>query len=470
MAPSTPANSTSKKQAITYCEGSPSWNPDTYLADAELHARAEAHLANNDLQSAITTSFSLRKTDAYIYHAIVAVTLPQVQHIVSLGGAHGLHSWYYGEAPATTPPPAPHSESPDPSTSDSKPQSQPPPKPPAPIILPPPSQPDTEAYLSLFAPSNSATTSLRNLTSNAKKGSLRLEIGTYLTSKRFIHPSLLPTLSIPRIKPNKNKPIPIPPNPYLTFHSWATLNLEWAGPCPSSARARSSSHHILPILMHHFGCACPSHESLEILRLLAAGREIIDMGSGNGYWTRMLRDYHAFHATSTSTSTSTPKSKSKSQSQSNSHSLPIVTPVDSAQSSWRTTWVPDTLIADGASYLATTRAGAPDAVLLLVYPIVGGGLAGGSEGGFTRGMLDAYDGDTLAVVGTQNHNGYTGFRDMTMDEFMAREHGGEWVKVVQVPLPSFPGKDEALYVFQRGPRAPSSPVGDAIDQGKVENT
>ncbi|TGJ78925.1 hypothetical protein E0Z10_g9836, partial [Xylaria hypoxylon] len=39
---------------------------------------------------------------------------------------------------------------------------------------------------------------------------------------------------------------------------------------------------------------------------------------------------------------------------------------------------------------------------------------------------------------------YTGFRDMTMDEFMAREHGDEWVKVVQVPLPSFPGKDEAL--------------------------
>jgi hypothetical protein len=37
---------------------------------------------------------------------------------------------------------------------------------------------------------------------------------------------------------------------------------------------------------------------------------------------------------------------------------------------------------------------------------------------------------------------------------MALEHSDDWVKVVQIPLPSFPGKDEALYVFQRGARAP----------------
>ncbi|KAJ2974914.1 hypothetical protein NUW58_g8505 [Xylaria curta] len=63
-------------------------------------------------------------------------------------------------------------------------------------------------------------------------------------------------------------------------------------------------------------------------------------------------------------------------------------------------------------------------------------------------------GDTVAVVGTQNQNGYTGFRDMTMDEFMAREHSDEWVKVVQVPLPSFPGKDEALLPQNLGNKAP----------------
>jgi hypothetical protein len=199
--------------------------------------------------------------------------------------------------------------------------------------------------------------------------------------------------------------------------------------------------------MHHFGCACPSHEALEILRVLADGREILDVGSGNGYWTRLLRDYHASHSASNNNNNASNKTKPTAP-------LPLVTPVDSAQSSWRTNWVSDTLVADGATYLRTTRSGARDAVLLLVYPIVGGSIAGGSEGGFTRGMLDAYEGDTVAVVGTQNHNGYTGFRDMTMDEFMAKEHGDEWVKVVQVPLPSFPGKDEALYVFQRGSRAP----------------
>ncbi|KAI1363362.1 hypothetical protein F5Y08DRAFT_243884 [Xylaria arbuscula] len=466
MAPNGSGGSGSSKKQSTfiYCEGSPSWTPDTYLSDAELHARAAAHLAKDDLKSAIAASFALRATDSYVYHAIVAVTLPQVQHIVSLGGAHGLHNWYFGEPPADpdandpskteqdeqTPPSADTN-----STSESKSKPSPPSKPQAPPVLPPPPQPDIEAYLSIFSPANASSTALKNYTSNAKKGSLRREIGSYLSSKRYIHPSL--NLTVPRIKASASKPAPA--NPYLTFLSWAIRNLEYAGPAPSSARGRPSSHHALPIFMHHFGCVCPSHESLEILRSVAAGREIIDMGSGNGYWTRMLRDYHAFYAPAPSTSSAKAKAKPPPP-------IPVVTPVDSAQSSWRTTWVRDTLIADGVTYLRDTRSGAKDAVLLLVYPIVGGGVAGGSEGGFTRSMLEAYDGDTLAVVGTQNHNGYTGFRDMTMDEFMAREHVDKWVKVVQVPLPSFPGKDEALYIFQRGSRAPSRVVVNEMETPK----
>ncbi|KAI0399501.1 hypothetical protein F4802DRAFT_610840 [Xylaria palmicola] len=428
------------KKQIVYCEGSPSWTPDAYLADTALHARAEAHLANDNLQAAITTSFGLRGTDTYVYHAMVAVTLPQVQQVVALGDAHGLHSWYYSE-PAT----------------DSSPQSPPPPPPPPPPTLlpfdralPPPPRSDIEAYLSLFDPSNAPDTALRNFTSNAKKGSLRREIGTYLTSKRYIHPSLATALKVPRTKPSR----PPPANPYLAFLAWAARGLEWAGPGPSSAAQRRpgpTSHHVLPVLMHHFGCACPSHEALEVLRRLADGREIIDVGSGNGYWTRMLRDYHASHAAVGTAPAKSDKEKP----------LPAVTPVDSAQSSWRATWVRDTVVSDGATYLRSARAGAPDAVLLLVYPIVGGGVAGGTPGGFTRGALAAYAGDTLAVVGAQDRSGYTGFPDATMDEFMAREHGAEWVRVAQVPLPSFPGKDEALYVFQRGARAPPPVDGEA---------
>lgn len=175
--------------------------------------------------------------------------------------------------------------------------------------------------------------------------------------------------------------------------------------------------------MHHFGCATPSHESLEILKFLADGRAIADIGSGNGYWTFMLRRYGL-----------------------------TVHPVDNMQSEWRVNWVNDTTILDGVKWLRK-NAGGKDMVLLLVYPVVGGGVGGGTEGGFTRNLVDAFQGDTIAVVGTQNLNGYTGFRNITMDQYMEREHK-DWTKVVQIALPSFAGKDEALYVFQRGDRVP----------------
>lgn len=211
-------------------------------------------------------------------------------------------------------------------------------------------------------------------------------------------------------------------NPYLDFWAWSCRSLEWCGPCASSER-RHTSHHVLPIFMHHFGCAAPSHEGLEILRLLADGRAVADVGSGNGYWTFMLRRYGL-----------------------------TVHPVDNMQSEWRVNWVSDTAVSDGVRWLGR-HGGGRDMLLLLVYPVVGGGVHGGAEGDFTRNLVDAYEGDTLAVVGTQNGNGYTGFKGMTMDQFMEREHPA-WTKVVQIPLPSFACKDEALYVFQRGGRAP----------------
>lgn len=211
-------------------------------------------------------------------------------------------------------------------------------------------------------------------------------------------------------------------NPYFDFWAWSCRNLEWCGPCASSERV-ATSHHVLPIFMHHFGCATPSHESLEVLRLLADGRPVADVGSGNGYWSFLLRCYGL-----------------------------AVHPVDNMQSEWRVNWVDDTTITDGVKWLRK-QAGGRDMVLLLVYPVVGGGGGGGGEGAFTRDLVKAFQGDTLAVVGTQNGNGYTGFRGVTMDQYMEREHK-EWTRVVQIPLPSFAGKDEALYVFQRGERAP----------------
>ncbi|KAI1466587.1 uncharacterized protein F4812DRAFT_434801 [Daldinia caldariorum] len=446
-------------RTFTYCEGAPSWNPTTYVADAALHEHVEALLSNDDFQSAIIASFSLPhpRRDSYVYHAIVSVTLAEVQHIVSLGRQNAFHAWYFEPKP-------PSEDGGDEEKSEQTPSR-------AKLrALPPPPRPDIDAYLSIFDPATSTPAALKTFLSNAKKGSLRAEIAGYLNSKRYLHPALASQLTIPKQNKSKNKSGSnsnnnVPPNHYLSFLSWSCRNLEWAGPSPSSTLAGNRSHHVLPVLMHHFGCACPSHEALSILRSLAAGREVLDLGSGGGYWSFMLRQYGV-----------------------------RAVPVDSAQSAWRASWVSDTVIADGAEWLRKRRRGKnknnnnnknnksknktatdidPDeAVLLLVYPIVGGALAGGEEGDFTRSMMDAYVGDTLAVVGTQNHNGYTGFRGMSMDEYVERERAGEgWVKVVQIALPSFPGKDEALFVFQRGARAPhtSSCIGDTDEAGRADN-
>lgn len=52
------------------------------------------------------------------------------------------------------------------------------------------------------------------------------------------------------------------------------------------------------------------------------------------------------------------------------------------------------------------------------------------------------------VAGTQNANGYTAFAKELLVDWFAREMPG-WEKVCQVPLPSFAGKDEALFVYEK---------------------
>lgn len=170
--------------------------------------------------------------------------------------------------------------------------------------------------------------------------------------------------------------------------------------------------------MHHFGCVVPSYESLEVVKQLARsdksktqeGRRVLEIGSGNGYWTYMLRRLGV-----------------------------EVTAVDNEQSSWRTMWIGNTIIVEGENYLKDNN-GCKDAVLLLVYPIVGAD--------FTVRMLYAYKGRTIVVAGTQNRNGYTSFQGKTIGDYMSAERK-DFDKTLQIPLPSFAGKDEALYVFER---------------------
>ena len=168
--------------------------------------------------------------------------------------------------------------------------------------------------------------------------------------------------------------------------------------------------------MHHFGCIVPSYESLEMIKHLSGAgkakekRAILEIGSGNGYWAYMLRKMGV-----------------------------NVVAVDNQQSRYRTIWIGDTIVAEGEKYVRD-HDGCTDMILLMVYPIV--------SADFTAKVLNAYKGDTVVVAGTQNRNGYTAFKDRTISEYIAAEKKA-FEKVVQIPLPSFAGKDEALFVFER---------------------
>lgn len=255
---------------------------------------------------------------------------------------------------------------------------------------------------------------LRGLAANAKKNSIQAAVAEYLLSKRYVaasDPTLVITARNKKNQQQQQQQQQQYANIYIDFWAWSCVSLEWAGPEPSTSSLQLS-HHVLPIFMHHFGCVCPSHEALELIRRLSLGRVVLDIGSGNGYWSYMLRRYNC-----------------------------QVLAIDNLQSRWRTTWIHDTQLADAADYIRRQRPGAgKDDVLLMVYPVVGLG--------FTVSVLDAYQGDVVCVAGTQNGNGYTGFKDETIDQWMTRERR-DFEKVVQVPLPSFAGKDDALFVFRR---------------------
>ena len=236
------------------------------------------------------------------------------------------------------------------------------------------------------------------LEKNAKKDSIRASVAAHLTSLR----RLPLTFKIPKLKTSHT-------NPYYDYWRWSCQQLQWAGPNADTVKTHHS-HHILPILYHHFGCVCSSYESLEIIKDLSKGRPVIEIGSGNGYWAFSLRRLGV-----------------------------EVQAVDNVESKWRTTWIPDTIVADGETYLKKQQGGI-NATLLMVYPVV--------RSGFTSGILESYKGDVVCVVGTQNRNGYTGFKDTTIEEYMT-EKMSSFEKTVQTPLPSFAGKDDALFVFQK---------------------
>lgn len=186
--------------------------------------------------------------------------------------------------------------------------------------------------------------------SNAKKGSIRAEVAKHL-QERYQPPAAESKLAVNKTKNHVN--------PYFDLWAWSCQNLEWGGPEESTAKVKIS-HAMLPVLYHHFGCICPSYESLELIRQVTKGRRVLDVGSGNGYWTFMLRRME-------------PPSKKEKK-------LDVM-PIDNGMSEWRTMWVGDTVEADGKMWLEQNDGGKED-VLLLVYPTVGQD--------FTSNMIKAY--------------------------------------------------------------------------------
>jgi len=350
-----------------YTEGASSFDPDSvYSEDIKTPSSVvQQCLKVHGLWPAITYLFSLPEEDDYVYHAAASVTLEQVQRAILAGNANGLHDWYVdGEGKAVGHPPSS----------------------------------DVNAYIALFDPSKNAGNTLKGFVSNAKKNSIRAGVANWLSGKRYLDPSIT--------VPKRKAPFL---NPYFEFWTWSCRNLEYGGPDANMASVKMS-HHVLPVLMHHFGCVCPSYEALEIIKNVSKGKMILDVGCGNGYWNYMLRK----------------------------HGLEVVG-VDNEQSRYRTCWIGDVAFEDGLSFLKKRQGGKED-VLLLVYPI--------TANDFTGAMLKAFKGDIICVVGTQNSSGYTCFRDQVVDEWMEKNRP-EMKLMARTPLPSFAGKDEALFVWKR---------------------
>ncbi|KAF2722943.1 hypothetical protein K431DRAFT_283449 [Polychaeton citri CBS 116435] len=361
-------------------EGSTTFTPDSYFAAWSKEEITPPY--DNDFRKFILRTFGLSlRNEEYVYRAIAEVTLLQVQTYLEFGAKGGLHSWYLDD--------------------EGKAREN-------------PSAADVAAYTHVFRPTTSTAKALTTLSSNAKKGSLRAEIGSHLR-EHYQPRSPSGTIDLGKnigVQIGRRKDFV---NPYFDVWAWANQKLEWGGPEATTHRIKIS-HALLPVLYHHFGCVCPSYDALQIIRQLSNGRRVLDVGSGNGYWTYMLRRMEKF------------KKKEIE-----------VLAIDNGISEWRTMWIGDTVEADAIKWLEKNGGGIDEA-LLMVYPQVGGE--------FTSKVIKAYKGSTIFAASTQNANGFTAFSDETIDKWMEREMP-EWEKQLQIPLPSFAGKDEALFVFER---------------------
>ncbi|CAL3964350.1 unnamed protein product [Diplocarpon coronariae] len=262
---------------------------------------------------------------------------------------------------------------------------------------------DINAYTSIFSPATDTFKALTSFAANAKKGSPRETVAKYLQSQRKYE------AKTPKAKSHVN--------PYYDMWAMSCEETAFLGPLPDPSYANPANakqtHPILPVFYHHFGCVVPSYEALYVVSQLVSASDasgVIDMASGNGYWTYMLRRMKLH-----------------------------VAAVDIMASEYRTMWIEDTIKEDGVEYLKRNDGGKAK-ILLMVYMV--------TAGSFTKKVLQAFRGNTVVIVGTHNANRYTGFADQTTEEYFEKEMPG-WELLWRIPLPSFAGKDEGMLVWSR---------------------
>ncbi|KAJ4287799.1 hypothetical protein N0V90_012503 [Kalmusia sp. IMI 367209] len=358
------------------------FDPDTLLKDWTDEKYSPAHNGKT-LEECIRAAFNIPKNDSYVYRAHGETTLAITQRAIGGKRSHGMHNWYHDESGIPNDPPHPSPE-------------------------------DIATYTTLFSPSVSLPKALNAFKATSKPSSLRSHISTHLQSR-------LHNATTGLIPPKKER---THVNPYLTLWTYSCHELEWAGPWASTVHTKIA-HHILPVFYHHFGCVVPNHAALDVIAKLAQPakpskepiKPILDIGSGNGYWSFMLRNFPL-------------EAQMKALD---------VRAIDSGLSEYRVSWVRDTIKVDGVKYLKENDGG-KGTLLLLVYPQ--------ATGDFTAKTLRAFEGESIVVAGTQNGNGFTAFQDQMVDEWVA-ENLKEFELTLRMPLPSFAGKDEALFVFQR---------------------
>ena len=87
----------SRTSSAPFCVGNPSFRPEDAIKDSERHQQARDLLAKDDLYEASRVLLGLPERDTYTYHATASVKLAEVQSVVNIGGANGLHAWYRHE-------------------------------------------------------------------------------------------------------------------------------------------------------------------------------------------------------------------------------------------------------------------------------------------------------------------------------------------------------------------------------------